>query len=246
MLAWKHVRALAIPGPGRLAVSPHGPCLLPVGTDDRPRDLVELHVVLDDDPRRSTSRSPSRSGIGWAVSSAGCRSTSATVMVLHFYLDLPLTEAAEVLGIPVGTAKSRLHRGLATRPSAEEQPGGPQRRAGALGMRLAIARALDRRVDGRRGQARWTADVLDDLLATTRRASTRTAVAGSPEGASDAYPFACRGRLADAPVRADPRLSRRSRGAAAAVAATIMRHEPPTTRRAFAAARHGPARDRWG
>ena len=35
-------------------------------------------------------------------------------MVLHFYLDLPLTEAADILGIPVGTAKSRLHRGLAT------------------------------------------------------------------------------------------------------------------------------------
>jgi RNA polymerase sigma-70 factor (ECF subfamily) len=35
-------------------------------------------------------------------------------MVLHFYLDLPLTEAADVLGIPVGTAKSRLHRGLET------------------------------------------------------------------------------------------------------------------------------------
>jgi RNA polymerase sigma-70 factor (ECF subfamily) len=33
-------------------------------------------------------------------------------MVLHFYLDLPLTEAAEILSIPVGTAKSRLHRGL--------------------------------------------------------------------------------------------------------------------------------------
>ena len=37
-----------------------------------------------------------------------------TVMVLHFYLDLPLTEAANILDIPVGTAKSRLHRGLAT------------------------------------------------------------------------------------------------------------------------------------
>ena len=28
------------------------------------------------------------------------------------YLDLPLTEAAVILDIPVGTAKSRLHRGL--------------------------------------------------------------------------------------------------------------------------------------
>lgn len=35
-----------------------------------------------------------------------------TVLVLHFYLDLPLTDAAAILEIPVGTAKSRLHRGL--------------------------------------------------------------------------------------------------------------------------------------
>jgi RNA polymerase sigma-70 factor (ECF subfamily) len=32
-----------------------------------------------------------------------------TVLVLHFYLDLPVGEVAAVLGIPVGTAKSRLH-----------------------------------------------------------------------------------------------------------------------------------------
>jgi RNA polymerase sigma-70 factor (ECF subfamily) len=34
------------------------------------------------------------------------------VLVLHFYVGLPLTEAAVVLDIPAGTAKSRLHRGL--------------------------------------------------------------------------------------------------------------------------------------
>ena len=34
------------------------------------------------------------------------------VIVLHHYLDLPLPEVAVTLGIPVGTAKSRLHRGL--------------------------------------------------------------------------------------------------------------------------------------
>jgi RNA polymerase sigma-70 factor (ECF subfamily) len=35
------------------------------------------------------------------------------VVVLHFYFDLPLPEVAAALGVPVGTAKSRLHRGLA-------------------------------------------------------------------------------------------------------------------------------------
>ena len=32
------------------------------------------------------------------------------LIVLHFYLDLPLSETAEALGVPVGTVKSRLHR----------------------------------------------------------------------------------------------------------------------------------------
>jgi RNA polymerase sigma-70 factor (ECF subfamily) len=34
------------------------------------------------------------------------------VIVLHHYLDLPLPAVATTLGIPVGTAKSRLHRAL--------------------------------------------------------------------------------------------------------------------------------------
>jgi RNA polymerase sigma factor (sigma-70 family) len=35
------------------------------------------------------------------------------VIVLHHYLDLPLPEVAAILGLPLGTAKSRLHRALA-------------------------------------------------------------------------------------------------------------------------------------
>jgi RNA polymerase sigma-70 factor (ECF subfamily) len=31
------------------------------------------------------------------------------VVVLHHYLDLPLDEVADALGIPVGTVSSRLH-----------------------------------------------------------------------------------------------------------------------------------------
>lgn len=34
------------------------------------------------------------------------------VVVLHFYLDLSLEQVAATLGVPVGTAKSRLHRAM--------------------------------------------------------------------------------------------------------------------------------------
>jgi RNA polymerase sigma-70 factor, ECF subfamily len=48
------------------------------------------------------------------------------VLVLHFYVGLPLTEAAVVLDIPPGTAKSRLHRGLETlRSTMVEEPDVP-------------------------------------------------------------------------------------------------------------------------
>jgi RNA polymerase sigma-70 factor (ECF subfamily) len=33
-----------------------------------------------------------------------------TLIVLHFYVGLPIAETADVLGIPAGTVKSRLHR----------------------------------------------------------------------------------------------------------------------------------------
>ena len=52
------------------------------------------------------------------------------VMVVHYYLDLPLTKVAEILDIPVGTAKSRLHHGLvALRRSMREEPQAPPTQA---------------------------------------------------------------------------------------------------------------------
>jgi len=35
-----------------------------------------------------------------------------SIIVLHHYLDLPHEEAAEILGVSVGTARSRLSRAL--------------------------------------------------------------------------------------------------------------------------------------
>ena len=48
-----------------------------------------------------------------------------TVVVLHHYLDLPLDEVAEALGVPVGTVRSRLHhamRGLRAALEADARP----------------------------------------------------------------------------------------------------------------------------
>jgi RNA polymerase sigma-70 factor (ECF subfamily) len=42
------------------------------------------------------------------------------VVVLHHYVGLPLREVADVLGIPQGTAHSRLHRAMATLRAALE------------------------------------------------------------------------------------------------------------------------------
>jgi RNA polymerase sigma-70 factor (ECF subfamily) len=78
------------------------------------RSVVELQLALerepvDDDPSRTLA---DRDLLGRALGRLPV--DQRAVMVLHFYLDLPLTEAADVLGIPVGTVKSRLHRGLET------------------------------------------------------------------------------------------------------------------------------------
>jgi RNA polymerase sigma-70 factor (ECF subfamily) len=47
------------------------------------------------------------------------------VVVLHHYLDLPLDEVADVLGVPVGTVRSRLHhamRGVRAALDADARP----------------------------------------------------------------------------------------------------------------------------
>ena len=58
------------------------------------------------------------------------------MIVLHHYLDLPLPTVAATLGIPLGTAKSRLHRALG--PDARRTRCGfaarPGNRGGPSGM----------------------------------------------------------------------------------------------------------------
>ena len=54
------------------------------------------------------------------------------VFVLHHYLGLPLVEVAELLGVPAGTARSRLHYALAGLRSALTGAGEPATREGRL------------------------------------------------------------------------------------------------------------------
>lgn len=52
--------------------------------------------------------------------------TQRTAVVLRHVVDLPLDEIAEVLGCPVGTAKSHVSRGLARLRALIDENGGPE------------------------------------------------------------------------------------------------------------------------
>ncbi len=77
------------------------------------RRAVELPLLANDDPDIADHQA------AFAVTDQlerGLRDLTVdqrTVIVLSFYLDLPIAEAASVLGVPAGTMKSRLHRALA-------------------------------------------------------------------------------------------------------------------------------------
>jgi RNA polymerase sigma-70 factor (ECF subfamily) len=115
VLAWRHIRALrdADAWDAWLYRLTLRACNHAARTSRR-RDVVELHVEPDRHPSVETDLAgimADREVLAAALDDLPY--DQRVVMVLHFHLDLPLTEAAAILDIPVGTAKSRLHRGLA-------------------------------------------------------------------------------------------------------------------------------------
>ena len=98
---------------------------------ERRRDLAELHVVPEPAPDRSPDFAHLLVEREWMEREMGRLGVEQrAVLVLHFYADLTLEQAADILDIPVGTVKSRLHSGLrALRGSLIDKPSGPSARA---------------------------------------------------------------------------------------------------------------------
>jgi len=91
-----------------------------VARRDRGRLLVEVRVGLTaatsapDDQTRLADRDQLERGFRYLTAE------QRAVLVAHFYLDLADAEAADALGIPLGTLKSRLHRAMAALQAAIE------------------------------------------------------------------------------------------------------------------------------
>jgi RNA polymerase sigma-70 factor, ECF subfamily len=81
----------------------------------RKRRVIEVKITLADmgavheDP---TGRLADRDALDRAL--AGLSPEHRALVVLHYYVGLPLPEAAAALGISLGAAKSRLHRAIGT------------------------------------------------------------------------------------------------------------------------------------
>ena len=76
---------------------------------DRARRLVEVHIPALEHSLPDASRDlADRDELERGFRTLG--PDQRALIVLHYYLDLPMSETAEALGIPVGTVKSRLHR----------------------------------------------------------------------------------------------------------------------------------------
>jgi RNA polymerase sigma-70 factor (ECF subfamily) len=92
-------------------------CCYREATQERRRRRVEIHVIADD--HRAPDAIPDmldRDQLDRAFRRLDVE--ERTVIVLHHIEGFLLTEIADVLGIPVGTVKSRLHRGKRTMRAA--------------------------------------------------------------------------------------------------------------------------------
>jgi RNA polymerase sigma factor (sigma-70 family) len=125
LLAWRHVRSLRDPDAWdawlrRLTVR----ACYKVAAAHKRRTLVEVRVPPDPGSAGAPDASIGVADRDWLGRELDRLDIDQrVVLVLHYYLDLPVSEVAEIIDIPYGTAASRLHRGLeAMRASMRTEP----------------------------------------------------------------------------------------------------------------------------
>ena len=79
----------------------------------RKRRPIEVEIGVIDHPTVPDSQAVSAERDALDRALAGLEPELRALVVLFYYLDLPLAAAADAAGIPAGTAKSRLHRARA-------------------------------------------------------------------------------------------------------------------------------------
>jgi RNA polymerase sigma-70 factor (ECF subfamily) len=100
---------------------------------DRARGRMEVHVeVLDPHAPDVIRQVADRDQLEHAFRHLSPEQRA--LIVLHYYVGLPVSETADVLGLPVGTIKSRLHR---TTQAMRATLDAESRGAGLLGKRPA-------------------------------------------------------------------------------------------------------------
>jgi RNA polymerase sigma-70 factor (ECF subfamily) len=114
LTAWRRMRALRDPDAWdawlrRLTVH----ICYRLAKKDKRRTLIESSVVPTPGTMWTSDASADVADREWVYTELGrVDIDQRVVIVLHYYLDLPLREVAEILDVPFGTAASRLHRGL--------------------------------------------------------------------------------------------------------------------------------------
>jgi RNA polymerase sigma-70 factor (ECF subfamily) len=123
--AWKDMRALRDPDAWdawlrRLTVR----ACYRLANKERRRMHIEVTAIATEDSIRIPDATADVADREWVLAELGRLDIDQrSVIALHYYLDLPMREVAEILGIPFGTAASRLHRGLeAMRAAMREHP----------------------------------------------------------------------------------------------------------------------------
>ena len=123
--AWKDMRALRDPDAWdawlrRLTVR----TCYRLAKRERRRTTVEVNVTPAEGMMTASDASADVAEREWVLTEIGRLDIDQrSVIALHYYLDLPMREVAEILDIPFGTAASRLHRGLENlRASMRDHP----------------------------------------------------------------------------------------------------------------------------